>query len=135
MWVQPKVWQPIFLLKPIRATAYRFYYKKKKTEEPCSGGFFWSSFFRAVFFQERFFFQKKKRGVKLCVVLVQKSELQSSSFVAEKRQPYNLFFFVYFYRKVFLFRSDSEDSFRVISSSIFLDLRLYAYNFLFTIFR
>ena len=31
---------------------------------------------------------------------------------------------VYFYIKVFLFRSDSEDSFRVRSSSICLDLRL-----------
>ena len=34
------------------------------------------------------------------------------------------FFFLYFYIKVFLFRSDSKDSFRVRSSSICLDLRL-----------
>ena len=33
-------------------------------------------------------------------------------------------FWVYFFRKVFLFRSDSDDSFRVRSSSICLDLRL-----------
>ena len=42
----------------------------------------------------------------------------------KKRQPDNLFFWVYFYRKVFLFISDSEDSFRMRSSSICLDLRL-----------
>ena len=43
-------------------------------------------------------------------------------------------FWVYFYRKVFLFRSDSEDSFRVRSSSICLDLRLDMPIILFTIF-
>ena len=36
MWVQPKFWQPIFLLKPIRATAYRFYNKNLK--RPKGGG-------------------------------------------------------------------------------------------------
>ena len=30
MWVQPKFGQPIFLLKPIRATAYRFYNKTRR---------------------------------------------------------------------------------------------------------
>ena len=44
-------------------------------------------------------------------------------FAVEKKRPDNLFG-VYFYRKVFSFRSDSEDSFRVRSSSIFLDLKL-----------
>ena len=60
----------------------------------------------------------------------------SSSFVAEKkRRPDNpvlqqkrgsqiICFWVYFYRKVFLYRSDSEDSFRVRSSSTCLDLML-----------
>ena len=65
MWVQPKVWQPIFLLKPIRATAYRFYYKKNLRSRAAR------FFFGAVFFQSSFF-SEKKRGVKLCVVLVQK---------------------------------------------------------------
>ena len=44
-------------------------------------------------------------------------------FAAEKRRPDNLFG-VYFYTKVFLFKSDSEDNFWVRSSSICLDLRL-----------
>ena len=33
-------------------------------------------------------------------------------------------FRIYFYKKVFLFKSDSEDIFQVRSSSICLDLRL-----------
>ena len=64
--------------------------------------------------------------MKQCVVLVQKKKKFAAVvffFVVEKKRPYNLFG-VYFYRKVFSFRSDSEDSFRVRSSSIFLDLRL-----------
>ena len=47
MWVQPKVRQPIFSLKPIRATTYRFYFKKNLRS-------------RAAFFLlEQFFFQQK----------------------------------------------------------------------------
>ena len=42
----------------------------------------------------------------------------------KKRGSQIICFWVYFYRKVFLFRSDSDDSFRVRSSSICLDLRL-----------
>ena len=49
---------------------------------------------------------------------------QQQFFLAEKRRPDNIFFGYNFYRKVFLFRSDSDDSFRVRSSSICLDLRL-----------
>ena len=59
MWVQPIVWQPIFLLKPIRATSYRFIIKK--SEEPCRGVFFGAVFFRAVF-SIAVFFQKKKEA-------------------------------------------------------------------------
>ena len=61
--------------------------------------------------------------MKLCVV---RSSFFSSSFAAEKNKKNGqiICFWVYFYRKVFLFRSDSEDSFRVRSSSICLDLRL-----------
>ena len=65
-------------------------------------------------------------GVKQCVILVQKKKKIAAAvffFAAEKKRPDNLFG-VYFYRKVFLFRLDSEDSFRVRSSSICLDLRL-----------
>ena len=54
------------------------------------------------------------RGSQIC----RQTNLCSDS-VKEKE-----FFWVYFYRKVFLFRSYSEDSFRVRSSSICLDLRL-----------
>ena len=42
MWVQPKFRQPIFTLKPIRATAYRPYYKKILRRRAV-GVFSWSS--------------------------------------------------------------------------------------------
>ena len=63
--------------------------------------------------------------MKQCVVLVPKKKKFAVTvfFAAEKRRSNNPFG-VYFYRKVFLFISDSEDSFRVRSSSICLDLRL-----------
>ena len=57
--------------------------------------------------------QQQKRG-----------KSQHQFFLAEKRRPDNLFFGYNFYIKVYLFRSDSDDSFRVRSSSICLDLRL-----------
>ena len=40
MWVQPKFRQPIFTLKPIRATAYRSYYKKNFLKRRAVGIFF-----------------------------------------------------------------------------------------------
>ena len=60
MWVQPKFWQPIFILKPIRAAAYRFYYKNLRkravlvfffwSEKICSGSFICSrNFFQSIF--------------------------------------------------------------------------------------
>ena len=42
MWVQPKFWQPIFSLKPIRATTYRFYSKNLRSR---AAGFFLEQFF------------------------------------------------------------------------------------------
>ena len=70
----------------------------------------------------------------MCIFLEQKKRVKPcvarSSFSAvllqqkKKGTPDNPGFWVYFFRKVFLFRSDSEDSFRVRSSSIYLDLRL-----------
>ena len=66
------------------------------------------------------------RGSQICM----QTDLCSGS--VKKKES---FFWVYFYRKVFLFRSDSEDSFRVRSSSICLDLRLDLSIILFTIFR
>ena len=66
-----------------------------------------SSFFSSFFAAEN----KKKDG-------------QIIQFLQQKRGSQIICFWVYFYRKVFLFRSDSEDSFRMRSSSICLDLRL-----------
>ena len=55
----------------------------------------------------------------------EKKNCSSSFFFQQKRGGQIIYFLGYiFYRKVFLFRSDSEDSFRVRSSSICLDLRL-----------
>ena len=55
MWVQPKFRQPIFSLKPIRATAYRFYYKNMRRRAVCffSGA---EKFATAVFICNRNFF-------------------------------------------------------------------------------
>ena len=49
MWVQPKFRQPIFSLKPIKATTYKFYYKNLRrrvvcfffrSRKICSGSFY-----------------------------------------------------------------------------------------------
>ena len=66
---------------------------------------------RSSFFSSSFATEKKKDG-------------QIIQFLQQKRGSQIICFWVYFYRKVFLFRSDSENSFRVRSSSICLDLRL-----------
>ena len=63
------------------------------------------------FFQQFFCSRKKKDG-------------QIIQFLQQKKGNQIICFWAYFYRKVFLFRSDLEDSFRVRSSSICLDLRL-----------
>ena len=60
MWVQPKFRQPIFSLKPIRATAYRFYYKNLRRRAVCFFFFFFSGaekFAAEVFICSRNFFQ------------------------------------------------------------------------------
>ena len=100
-------------------------------KEVCCVRFFWS---RKGGVLCAFFLEQKKR-VKPCVVrrsfsavlLQQKKKGTADNpgfFSVEERQPDNLFFGYIFSRKVFLFRSDSEDGFRVRSSSICLDLRL-----------
>ena len=61
MWVQPKFRQPIFSLKPIRATAYRFYYKNLRRR---AVGVFFSGaekFAAAVFICSRNFFLQSER--------------------------------------------------------------------------
>ena len=49
MWVQPKVWQPIFYLSPLGLQPIDFIIKKK-SEEPCRGGFFFGAVFSEQFF-------------------------------------------------------------------------------------
>ena len=62
MWVQPKFRQPIFTLKLIRATAYRFYYKKNLRRRAVDvffwsrkGGVLWAFFLEQKNLQRQFF--------------------------------------------------------------------------------
>ena len=67
-------------------------------------------------------FLEQKKRVNPCVA---RNSFSAVLFQQEKKGTAdNPGFWVYFFRKVFLFRSDSKDSFRVRSSSICLDLRL-----------
>ena len=79
-------------------------------------GFFLEQFFPEQFFSRAVFFRKKKRREAVCGSCAEIRIAAAVLLQQKKRQPYNLFFWVYFYRKVFLFRSDSEDNFRVRSS-------------------
>ena len=104
MWVQPKFRRPTFPLKSIRAIGFIIKPEEaeKRRETVCGS---------QQFFQQFFCSRKKKDD-------------QIIQFLQQKRGSQIICFWVYFYRKVFLFISDSDDSFRVRSSSICLNLRL-----------